>query len=147
MRGAASAPAGEGGEDERLVVDVSWEPRLSAGDASSEGVDPSVVEAFRRAQAAVAAAEEQVERVQTLPSARLPTLWDAAWQRGVKPALQASAVLGACAAMHAFSAAAQVAGGLLMALGIGLWGYRRSSLSGSGQAGAAGVRAQLPSPL
>ena len=67
------------------------------------------------------------------PSAR--DLVRSQWDRlvaALEPVLQVAAVLGFCSAMHAAGGAAQVLGGLVMALGIGAWGYRKSALSASG---------------
>ena len=42
----------------------------------------------------------------------------------------------ACVAVHSLGAVGRALGGLAIALGIGAWGWRRSSLSGSGAAAA-----------
>ncbi|KAL4428825.1 hypothetical protein ABPG77_005263 [Micractinium sp. CCAP 211/92] len=99
-------------------------------------MDPQVAEALRRVQAAVSEAEASMQRLHTLPSARLPTVWDRAL-RALRPAAQYAALAAACAAMHSLGAAVRVLGSLSVGLGVAWYGLRRSSLSPSGAAAAA----------
>jgi hypothetical protein len=103
------------------------DPRLPAPSAGDE----AVAQALRRVQVAIGTAEVSLEKVQELPSARLPTIWDAIF-RTIKPLLQTLLLLAACFSVHFFNPAAQAAGSCALALAIAARGYRRSSLSASG---------------
>eukprot|EP00887_Chlorella_sp_A99_P001862 scaffold19.g1862.t1 len=83
-------------------------------------------------------AESTLERLEQLPSARLPTAWDGA-AAALRPLAQAAAVAAACAAIHSFGAAARVLGSLAVAAGMAGAGWRRGALDGSGAAAALGV--------
>lgn len=78
-----------------------------------------------------------MQRLHTLPSARLPTVWDRAL-RALRPAAQYAALAAACAAMHSLGAAVRVLGSLSVGLGVAWYGLRRSSLSPSGAAAVSG---------
>lgn len=96
-------------------------------------MDPEVAAALRRVQAAMTEAESSMQRLHTLPSARLPSGWDRA-ARALRPAAQFAALAAACAAIHSLGAAARALGSLAVGLGVAWYGLRRSSLSPSGAA-------------
>ena len=143
LRPAAAAAGGaEGGEQpqqqeqqqEMAAVDTTY-TRLDTVGQLEDGMDPAVQEALKKVQAALNEAEQNMQTLHTLPSARLPTAWDRALA-ALRPAAQVAALYSACAAVHSLGAVGRALGGLAIALGIGAWGWRRSSLSGSGAAAA-----------
>jgi hypothetical protein len=116
------------------AVDTTY-TRLDTVGQPEDGMDPAVQEALKKVQAALNEAEQNMQTLHTLPSARLPTAWDRALA-ALRPAAQVAALFSACAALHSLGAVGRALGGLAIALGIGAWGWRRSSLSGSGAAAA-----------
>jgi hypothetical protein len=77
-----------------------------------------------------------LQTLHTLPSARLPSAADRLLGT-LRPALQFGALAAAAAAIHALGPLTRVLGSLVLGAGVGLYGWRRSSLSGSGAAAAA----------
>lgn len=101
---------------------------------------------MRRVQDAMSEAEASMQRLHSLPSARLPSAWDRALG-ALRPVAQFAALAAACAAIHSLGAAARALGSLAVGLGVAWYGLRRSSLSPSGAAavswGAAAARVVL----
>ena len=119
------------------------EPALKPQKSSSQEPNKSesrleVEEALKKAQEAVIEAESVIERIDTLPSARLPTLIDA-MVNIVKPALTLSAVLGYCFITHALNPLSQILGGFFLAVAVAVRGYQQFSLSPTGALAAVAV--------
>jgi uncharacterized protein (TIGR00297 family) len=112
----------------------SGEESKNAGDGKNEEVD----RLLSKAHEAVAVAENTVEHIEELPSARLPTAFD----KMIKCMIPASKVLVLvvyCRAIHSFGLVTKILGGIALAGAVGLRGYRKSSLSPSGALAAAAV--------
>lgn len=115
------------------------EPSQPNGDDidTSEGAnrvsaeEEEVSKLLSRAQAAVVEAERTVERIEDLPSARLPNEFDK-MMNIMKPAFKAMLLAAYCWLMHSFGLFVRLVGGLLLAGAVGLRGYRNMSLSPSG---------------
>lgn len=111
--------------------------RLDRAGEPPEGMDPKVADALRRVQDAMSEAEASMQRLHSLPSARLPSVWDRALG-ALRPVAQFAALAAACAAIHSLGAAARALGSLAVGLGVAWYGLRRSSLSPSGAAAVSG---------
>ena len=96
-----------------------------------EGLDPRVKEALERAAGAVHQAEQSMQLLHTLPSARLPSAWNRA-AGALRPAAQFAALAAVCAAVHSIGLLGRLLGSLAVGAGIAVYGWRRSSLSASG---------------
>eukprot|EP00890_Picochlorum_soloecismus_P005879 jgi/Picsp_1/6292/NSC_03642-R1_gtp-binding protein 2 len=97
-----------------------------------------VEEAMDRVKQALNQAENVVSRIESLPSARLPTRMDkiAGWSKAV---LKVLLLLGYCTLIHAFNVPSQVIGGFFLAVAVAVRGYKNLSLSPSGALAAAFV--------
>ncbi len=102
-----------------------------AGGGQVSAEEKEVSKLLSKAQAAVVEAERTVERIEELPSARLPTGLDKLMQM-VQPIIKVATLVAYCWAMHSFGPIVRLGGGLLLAAGVGLRGYRDMSLSPSG---------------
>ncbi|PRW20879.1 Transmembrane 19 [Chlorella sorokiniana] len=91
-------------------------------------MNPDVAEALKRVQAAMADAETNLQRIELLPSAQLPSRWGFL----LRPAAQFAALFAVCAAVHSFGRAISVAGSIAVGLAAAGWGLRRDSLNVSG---------------
>jgi uncharacterized protein (TIGR00297 family) len=109
---------------------------VDSSEPSPNNVNPAVAEALNKVAEAMAVAEETAQKVDKLPSARVPTIWTSIYKT-MKPILQITALLGYSALIHAFHATSQAIGGLFLALIVASYGYRKSSLSASGAVAAA----------
>ena len=117
--------------------DVSPPPQESQ--SPPPPLNPEVAEALAKVAEAIAVAEETAQRIEQLPSARLPTQWGLFFSSTLKPLLQSSLLIGYCVLIHSFHATSQAIGGLFLALAVAAWGYRKGSLSPSGAVAAAGI--------
>ncbi|KAI7839591.1 hypothetical protein COHA_006658 [Chlorella ohadii] len=97
-----------------------------------DGLNPEVAEALKRVQAAMADAESNLQRIDQLPSARLPSRWAVL----LRPAAQFAALFAVCAAVHSFGRAVSVAGSIAVGLVAAGWGLWRDSLDRSGAVSA-----------
>lgn len=102
----------------------------------SQGED-AVAAALSAAQASLQAAEDGLDKVPHLPSARDPRQAEA--MRKLVTRFQLALVIGAVIISHRFGALAQLASGLVAALCIGGWGIGKGSLSLSGAIAAVAV--------
>ena len=118
---------------------MTWasKPPLPPPDSS---LPPELQASLARAAQAAAAAQGTLERLEQLPSARLPTAWDRAAALG-RPLAKAAALAAAAAGIHSAGLALRLAGAAAIAALVGLSGWRRGSLSGSGALAAAAVGA------
>lgn len=103
-----------------------------------EEEEEEVREALQKVHEAIAAAELTVEKIDSLPSARLPTVYDKVKEM-LRPVAKVCLLIGFCRAMHSVNVVSQVAGGLFLACTVALRGYRNNSLSPSGAIAAAAV--------
>ena len=78
-----------------------------------------------------------VQRIDQLPSARLPSRWAVL----LRPAAQFAALFAICAAVHSFGRAVSVAGSIAVGLVAAGWGLWRDSLDRSGAVSVSDSRA------
>lgn len=97
------------------------------GEAQKE----EVKEALQKVQDAIAQVELTVERIDTLPSARLPTALDKTIDM-LRPVGKICLLVAYCRGMHSWNLAIQVLGGLLLSCAVAIRGYKNHSLSPSG---------------
>jgi uncharacterized protein (TIGR00297 family) len=110
----------------------------AAGARQVSPEEEEVDKLLSKAQAAVIEAEKTVERIEDLPSARLPTGLGTLTKMA-QPAFKVALLVAYCWAMHSFGLVVRLGGGLLLAGAVGLRGYRDLSLSPSGAIAAAVV--------
>lgn len=97
-----------------------------------------VEKALQKAQEAMEAAQKTSQNVKELPSARLPSPFEPVIN-ALKPFVQLGLIFGFCYATHSLGTWARISGGFLMAVAVGIRGYRKSSLSASGSLAAVGI--------
>lgn len=107
-------------------------------DALAGANTEEVKEALQKVQEAIAEAELTVERLDTLPSARLPTNLDKVMDL-LRPVAKVCLLVAYCRGMHSWNLASQLFGGLALACVVALRGYRSQSLSPSGAIAAVAV--------
>ena len=112
-------------------------PGAEEGRSVSEERGKEVVdEALKKVQEAIVKAERTVETIESLPSARLPTMLDKV-KKALGPVSKLAFLLLYCRTIHSLnSSTIQVIGGSILAFLVAIRGYRKSSLSPSGSIAA-----------
>lgn len=100
-----------------------------------ESKTDEVKEALQKVQEAIAEVELTVERLDSLPSARLPTMLDKLRDM-LRPVAKVCLLVAYCLGMHSWNVWTQLLGGLVLACVVAQRGYRSKSLSASGAVAA-----------
>jgi len=103
-----------------------------------ESKTDEVKEALQKVQEAIAEVELTVERIDRLPSARIPTSIDKVKDM-LRPVAKVFLLVTYCVGMHSWNVGTKLIGGLVLAALVAQRGYRNSSLSASGAIAAVAV--------